>query len=222
MPRKYRSPRTRKRRKGMWTRDHVYQLESGYEWMGTAFTGQVNGVLRPDGPGWYEACAAWQFLAPQILADWIQRTPVLTGHRGGAGTRPWAFWHIDKREPLRRIDGGLHPHKNPARIAYLAEMAAKYPHMLERGTGLYYGRPSAYIVPDDFEAVYESEAEYLDRLQLWLPGEIELGIPLLAAEIAKAKREFADPLKKPSPRDLDLLRRAEAMYQRLTKQAESA
>jgi hypothetical protein len=190
----------------MYHLGHIRQLESGFSFSVGGFTGgwgfEAN-TLRPDCDGWYEACAGWQILGPQILQDWIEKKP---------GERPWAWWHLDKRERRNRIDGKVHPHDNPERIALVEAREAEFPGSRANLMKLYYGVPGALCCSDDFTAVYESECEFIDRQNLWLPGEITAGIPVLRAEIAALKRSD-------DPRSIDLLRRAQAMLARLTKKA---
>lgn len=120
-----------------------------------------------------EMAGAWQFLAPQILRDWIRMKP-RPGDHGGAGTRPAAWWAYDARERRRRVDGKPHPFDNPERQAKIASMIAQYPRSETDFNFLFYGGIGAYLVPDDFSAVFETEYEYLKRLGLLLEGEEEL------------------------------------------------
>lgn len=120
-----------------------------------------------------EMAGAWQCLAPQILRDWIRMTPRPGGH-GGAGTRPAAWWAYDARERRQRIDGKPHPFDNPERQAKIDSMIAQYPRSERDFNFLFYGGIGAYLVPDDFSAVFETEYEYLKRLGLLLDGEEEL------------------------------------------------
>lgn len=196
----------------MYLPGHIRQLECGFSFSLGGFTGGYglgDNRLRPDGPGWYEACAGWQILQPQIMRDWLQR-------ENGIGRRPWAWWHIDKRERRLRIDGKPHPHDNHERNALVAERAKNYPNSTANYMKLYYGVPGALMIHDDFEAEYEEEFEYLERHDLWLPGELQAGVPLLAAAITKLRASMNDSAVEPSAEALDRLRRFDAALERLS------
>ena len=103
------------------------------------------------------AVEGWNTLRDELLAEHIAEHPC---------TRPWAWWHLEKRELRRRLDGGLHPCEDPSR-------KPPSPH-LDDGSGRirhYYGVPSAFSEPDDWEAEYESQAAYLTRLELLTKAE---------------------------------------------------
>jgi hypothetical protein len=74
--------------------------------------------------------------------------------RGHPGTRPWAWWRYEAREPRRRLGG--------------------------KGVSLrddwsYWGTPGSYVYEYDDDQwdppVYETQAAYLERLGLLLPEE---------------------------------------------------
>lgn len=138
-----------------------------------------------------EMAGAWQFLAPQMLRDWIRMQP-RPGDHGGAGTRPAAWWVYDARERLQRVDGKPHPFDNPERQAKIAGIVAQYPHRAVDFDYLFYGGLGNYIVPDDHTAIFETEYEYLKRLGLLLPGEEELYAERVrrAAEHEKRKNDL--------------------------------
>ncbi len=127
---------------------------------------------RDDESEWWEIFAwekearrvAWEDLREGLLADWIEEHP---------GTRPWAWWKYDAPkakapgvpdwhlsemvEPRLRVGGSGAPswEKYPAILPYFT-----------RG------------IPDSWEGfdkadppLIESEASYLKRLGLFLPGE---------------------------------------------------
>lgn len=93
--------------------------------------------------------AAWRELRAGIMSDWIAAHP---------GTRPAGWWLFDAPAGQRRerIDGGIHPHDQ-----------ADYdlPKTLWRGL-------PRYRRAEDMEAQFESECEFLARLQLLQPAEI--------------------------------------------------
>lgn len=95
-----------------------------------------------------------QLLAATIMRSW---GPMMAVGSPGPGRRPWAWWVYSAPEPRRKIADGSQP--RPAADAEL---------MLE---------PFWRIIPPparrDFHW-FEGEPAYLDRLNLWLPGEQEL------------------------------------------------
>lgn len=95
----------------------------------------------------------WNELRDELLPDWIAESP---------GTRPWAWWQFDAPERRRRINGA-HPFDNPERSA--------------SQNRLWFGRPAVYVCRDDSEARYETEREYLTRLNLLLPEEMDSTAP---------------------------------------------
>lgn len=114
-----------------------------------------------------ERRALWEERRDELMGEWIQEEP---------GTRPWAWWEFDAPERRRRIDGKPHPFDNPTREAEIRERAAENPEPVHDATCLWYGCPRFMIVlpgrdMDDFEAVYESQREYLDRLGLLTADE---------------------------------------------------
>lgn len=118
-----------------------------------------------------ELAGAWQFLGPQVMREWLETEP-RAGGLGGPGSRCAGWWCYESKERRRRLNGD-HPFDREERRKRAAELQA-----INSGVGnfrsLLWGCPSDFIVPDDFTAIYESQAEYLTRLGLWLPGEREL------------------------------------------------
>ncbi len=103
---------------------------------------------------------AWESLRADLLEDWIREHP---------GTRPWAFWKFEAPELRRRING-LHPFDNLARTVFCERVGYRPEIYLQT----HFGTPSSLFFQDgcdDFEAVYESERAYLDRLGLLIDGE---------------------------------------------------
>jgi hypothetical protein len=117
-----------------------------------------------------EMRGAWQFLAPQLLREWIT-LPTRGGDHGGPGTRPAAWWVYEAKQRRRRVDGKPHPFDNPERQAKIGGIVAQYPHREGDLSYLYYGWIGAYVVPDDHDAVVETEFDYLKRLNLLFDGE---------------------------------------------------
>jgi len=103
----------------------------------------------------------WIAVRREVLDEWIREYP---------GTRPWAWWRFDMPEGTRRevLDGGTHPFDCPRRRAHVRELVvdAGAATDFERAAyALYRGKPKMVF---RFERLreYESEAEYLRRLDL--------------------------------------------------------
>ena len=110
----------------------------------------------------------WSVLRDEVLAEWIAEN---------SGTRPYGWWCFDAPERRRRIDGKRHPFDNPAREADIDRVARKpnaQPGYREQMHQLYFGKPQMLCIRDDFDAEYETEGAYLERLGLLLDGEREL------------------------------------------------
>jgi len=106
---------------------------------------------------------AWRSWRGDLLADWIAERP---------GTRPWAWWRYDAPERRQRIDGKPHPFDSIEREETLAEHHADAPqHVRDLHYALSWGTPRMLITRDCFEAQYETEVDYLSRLELLEPGE---------------------------------------------------
>jgi hypothetical protein len=103
--------------------------------------------------------AGWEILRGELLPKWIAEHP---------GTRPYAWWLFDAPERRQRTDGVQHPFDNRVRRQRI-EAAGEG--LKKTGYELYYGRPRALVVKDDFEAEYESEMAYLMRLDLLTDAE---------------------------------------------------
>jgi hypothetical protein len=87
---------------------------------------------------------AWTFVEAELLAAWVIHSP---------GTRPASWWrYSDSVSELRRVTG------------LFTELIGR--HRCHE-TGI------CYLVPGDPRdpPVVESQAAFLDRLDLWLPGE---------------------------------------------------
>lgn len=112
-------------------------------------------ILR-NGNDWFELFrdeidqhAAWRDLQKEIMAEWLKEQP---------GTRPWAWWRFDLPAGTRRQRiNGLHPHDDPEN---------------DLPSILWYGMPQ-YQRPVDLQALYESEASFLKRLNLCSTAELK-------------------------------------------------
>jgi hypothetical protein len=105
---------------------------------------------------------AWDELRHDLLPAFIAEHP---------GTRPYAWWVFDAPERRQRTDGVVHPFDDRKRRQHVENVARKYPAFRETAYKLHRGRPRCLCVPDDFAAQYESELQYLDRLDLLTPEE---------------------------------------------------
>lgn len=105
----------------------------------------------------------WEEHQATVLADWVREHP---------GTRPYAWWRWSA-PTYRARSNGLHRFEDPARLAEAEANFQQYPGYRDRWFETHYGLPNMYSRPDDWDARYESEHEYLARLQLLLPAEIE-------------------------------------------------
>jgi hypothetical protein len=108
-----------------------------------------------------EQRAAWAELGPEIMAVWLRLNP---------GTRPDAWWHFDAPPgELRRCLNGVHPFDDPEHVAEARRIRAEYPtglDLMETSCG----KPR-YIGRKQFELVYETQADYLERLGLMTTTE---------------------------------------------------
>ena len=142
--------RTHRRRTG-YDSQHIHQLLYGWCFFPEGF-GQDGHNSHCDRKGMQ---LAWELMRDELLPAWIAEHP---------GTRPYAWWAFDSPERRRRIDGKPHPFDNPERESHIAQCGPCHPSMDPHR--LSYGKPSILILRDDFEAEYESESAYLDRLCL--------------------------------------------------------
>jgi hypothetical protein len=119
-------------------------LESGDYGAGEAFSLDaflLAGTLRRgigQSPQGPRACALWNDHRDVILTEWISQSP---------GTRPFAWWILEAQEPRRCLTGVEHVH----------DIVWWWP--------AHYGIPALDQV-GHFTVTIESEAAYLDRLDL--------------------------------------------------------
>ncbi len=171
MPRVNRRP---KKRTSGYTPEHLYVLRYGHDFWGL-FSGGMRGPRNSDIRDMDAVLQAWEALGGEILKDWIRCEPPNEATSYACpGTRPWAWWEFDAPELRRRTDGKPHPFENPDRIAHVAEKEAEFPGYAERAMRVWYGLPALFCTPDDFGAEYETQLNHLKRLDLLLPGELEL------------------------------------------------
>lgn len=163
MPAKRRKPR--KKKNMGFNSYHVDQFRHGFDFHGFAF-----GDINVNRAGFREFQRAWEIFRDDVLADWIRLDPEQERHACGPGTRPYAWWRLDAPEPRQRVDGGVHPFDDFERTERLR--ASHW--ASQRITRTYFGLPSLLCSREENEAIYETQAEYIERLNLWLPGEKEM------------------------------------------------
>jgi hypothetical protein len=171
MPRK--NVLVKRRKQSGYTVHHLKFLEMGFDFgWGQGFSpeaGRDRSGERQKSP---EVREAWEIFREQILIDWVRREPRPGGH-GGPFTRPWAWWYFDAPERRHRLNG-VHPFDNPERQDHIREFDEKHPGSARDACSLYFGLPGMLVIHDDFEAVFESEQEYLIRLNLLVDFECRL------------------------------------------------
>ena len=174
-------PRVKKRalaRTG-YTKAHFQELMGGHAYLGPGFyysrlehaadyciggggTPQQAAVARAE----FDAVVAemrelWEDSRDWLLGEWMDpgNIPHITGwpshdqHGPGPCTRPWAWWTFDATEPRRQTSDG------PAN----STMTDGLP-----GEGkLNYGIPQCFAAAHDWNIEYESQGEYLERLDLF-------------------------------------------------------
>lgn len=124
---------------------------------------------RADWQYFEDLAAVWREHAGRILAEHVKEAP---------GTRPARWWTYDAPEPRKRL-GGIG--------TMLSECTAQLP-VLEFGIELYWRD----VDPNDPPG-FESEAAYLARLGLLLPGERDrLGPDAFEVEIVEIDNEDED------------------------------
>ena len=153
MPRVCRRLRQRKQ----YSAGDIYFLETGFQFLDAIVFDDSRKPTRE------EIVAAWAEIGGQILSDWIAEKP---------GSRPWAWWHLHPEYRRDRIDGRPHPFSDTARKARIEKTEREYPGSSADAMSLNFGKPRIWIVWDDFDAVYESEAAFLRRNNLLTPGEV--------------------------------------------------
>ena len=110
------------------------------------------------------AHAAWVEIRSLLLAKFINEMP---------GTRPWAFWEYDA--PERRRCHGKHPFDDPARKRDMEKWRQEYPDVHRPEMDLYFGIPQMISSRAESELEFETEGEFLIRLNLLTDFEREVG-----------------------------------------------
>ena len=105
----------------------------------------------------------WESCRDTFLPAWIAKRP---------GTRPWAWWRWEAPERRRRIDGGMHQFDVPSYIAEAKRIKRDHPEGVDL-MATTFGLPRYSGKNTDWTAEYETEFDYLQRLNLLAPGERE-------------------------------------------------
>lgn len=145
------------RERRQWTEQHIRVLLSGRDFFRAFASNGPCGIMTREREDYTEATdvdarrqQAWQDLAPELLVDWIRTRPF---------TRPWAWWRYDPPE-CRRCMSGEHPYD-----------AADWGTFPKRYS---FGLPTIKRRPEDWEATFETERDFLERLGLLTPEELAL------------------------------------------------
>lgn len=106
-----------------------------------------------------------QFTEHELRDGWSEVGERLTALHADSHpcTRPWAWWRYDAPE-RRHCTSGHHPHDDPVFQSLADNSTAMDLRELR------YGIPR-YMRGEMFNATFESEHEYLDRLNLLFPNE---------------------------------------------------
>ena len=181
MPRVKRKPRQRTG----YTEHHFAELMTGFAYFGPCFyydrleqaadfcaSGGGTPEAVAEARKRFEAVRAemielWEDSRSWLMFEWLEpgNIPHITGYvqndlKGpGKCTRPWCWWEFSAPEPRRQISDGP-----PNSIMDDDHSSAGK---------LHYGVPRCVATKADFEIQYELQAEYLERLGLFLPGEQE-------------------------------------------------
>lgn len=174
----------------------VFKLKKGVDfWFWDPSLGGMGSELGDD-----ILAPCWEELRDELLNEWIMERPgtrpwgwwrydaperrrrigTLRLKPGKTGIKD--FHHIDDDAYEVIQDGKPHPFDNPARNRYLADVAREYPEGATRHKEPYFGMPNGWLMyidddgsisEDDVYAAYEEEFDYLKRLNLLTPEEIE-------------------------------------------------
>ena len=151
-------PRVRKRsksRRSHYTEWHVRQLIEGHDLFGNIAFGNDEDMD-------IEAIkVAWGVLRDKIMADYTRENP---------GCRPWCWWFVESPEPRQRVDGILHPFKDRLRKARFDAMPDHW-YVKRHANDLFFGLPRINLTDEERSAKYETEPQYLLRLDLLTKAE---------------------------------------------------
>lgn len=171
------SPRTELRTKRGWTDRHKACLMGDHDFFGLFDRGKMAEFAdRPGGIPYRvrddeadrireRMCEAWDDLRDELLPMWIAEHPF---------TRPRGWWTCEAPE-LRRCTNGVHPFERPEFIEHCERLEQEYPGYTKRVSKTWWGVPCISAIPGlDGKAQYESERDYLIRLDLLTDEEREL------------------------------------------------
>lgn len=115
--------------------------------------------------------SAWQKSKHAIMSVWVDVLP---------GCRPYAWWAFDAPEPRRAVKG----------VAFYDRRADILPAARRYAFGL----PTGTDFKDDEPVVYESEVDYLDRLELLTEPEKEMPLDRMRLNSCYSFRRKGDGL----------------------------
>jgi hypothetical protein len=141
---------------------HAFPLAADPEYDSLRFYRQLR-------PGSAELVTVWRDAGAEITTAWLRANP---------GSRPWAWWAVDAREPRWCVAGAelLAPKSAPSDFEWVWRQDWGVPAFIQARPRGYVGLPAV-----------ESQAAYLDRLGL-------LGIEERAELVADAfESEFVNP-----------------------------
>lgn len=144
-------PRVKRRAKTRYAKGynqaHVDHLVTGMD-LSLGRHGFVFGRCHRDGVNYELMQQAWNDLRDDLLPEWIAEKP---------GTRPWAWWRFDAPEGRQRVDGK-------------SNQCSGNSDRLSKHYRLRWGQAA---FPTSYNARYETETAYLDRLDLLTKEERE-------------------------------------------------
>ena len=106
-----------------------------------------------------EIASGWAQIRDDLIARWAEERP---------GRRPRAWWRFDAKEMRQRLGG-----KGDAILEALPSQEVYHVGIPIRWRQPGYVGPAGTPVDPKDPPIFESEAEYLRRLDLLLPGELE-------------------------------------------------
>ena len=104
---------------------------------------------------------AWGVLRDKIMADYTRENP---------GCRPWCWWFVESPEPRQRVDGIIHPFKDRLRKARFDALPDHW-YVKRHANDLFFGLPRINLTDEERSAKYETEPQYLLRLDLLTKAE---------------------------------------------------
>lgn len=154
------SPRTQLKGRRGWNDEHRLVFEWGHDYWGTF--GPADSAEAEEKMRQY-----WADFRGELMGRHVTAHPF---------SRPVWWWKWESKE-RRQCVNGQHPHDSAARIAWVAERENEKPGSAAYLNRITFGVPSVLGGPD-FAAnprpEYETQRQYLERLDLLCPYEREL------------------------------------------------